>query len=45
VTRTLHNWLVALAVTWTVVGLLLILHVAIADGLILKAGSLLNGDG
>lgn len=36
--RALHGWLIAPAVTWTVVGLLLVVHVAVVDGLLVAAG-------
>jgi len=38
VTPTLRNWLIALVVTWTVVGLLVILHVVVVDGWLVHAG-------
>jgi hypothetical protein len=36
--RTLHGWLIALAVTWTVVGLLVVVHAAVIDGLFVAYG-------
>jgi len=38
VTPALRNSLIALALTWTVVGMLIILHVTIADGWLIHAG-------
>jgi hypothetical protein len=37
-TPTLRNCLVALAATWTVVGLLVIAHVVVVDGWVIHAG-------
>jgi hypothetical protein len=38
VTPPLRNSLIALAVVWTVVGLLVILHVVVVDGWLIHAG-------
>jgi hypothetical protein len=38
VTPPLRNALIALAVTWTVVGLLVIAHVVVVDGWLIHAG-------
>jgi hypothetical protein len=42
VNPTLRAWLIALAVTWTVLGLLVILNVVVADGFALRGVELIG---